>query len=40
MIDMIDQPTTNNPITTAAIFLTFLIAYPATADSKKEGLLI
>jgi hypothetical protein len=32
------QPATNNPTTTAAIFITFLIAYPATAPNRKPHL--
>ena len=28
------KPATNNPTTTAAIFMTFLIAYPATAPNR------
>jgi hypothetical protein len=30
-----ERPTTNNPITITAIFITFLMAQPATAPNRK-----
>jgi hypothetical protein len=35
LYDKYARPATNNPTTTAAIFMTFLIAYPATAPNRK-----
>ena len=34
LYDRYERPTTNNPITIAAIFITFLMAYPATAPNR------
>jgi len=34
----VKRPTTNNPISTAAIFITYIMAYPATAPNRNHHL--